>query len=41
MFPDLFVAFVIAYLGVFSGLAVIRQARAERKMDQANLMTKA
>ncbi|MFW1840664.1 cation transporter [Acinetobacter gyllenbergii] len=41
MFPDLFVAFVIAYLGVSSGLAVIRQARAERKMDQANLMTKA
>jgi len=41
MFPDLFVAFVIAYLGVSSGLAVIKQARAERKMDQANLMTKA
>lgn len=41
MFPDLFVAFVIAYLGVSSGLAVIKQARAERKMDQANLITKA
>jgi len=41
MFPDLFVAFVIAYLGVSSGLAVIKQARAERKMDQTNLMTKA
>lgn len=41
MFPDLFVAFVIAYLGVSSGLAVIKQARAERKIDQANLMTKA
>ncbi|QHH94582.1 cation transporter [Acinetobacter gyllenbergii] len=41
MFPDLFVAFVIAYLGVSSGLAVIKQARAERKMEQANIMTKA
>jgi len=41
MFPDLFVAFIIAYLGVSSGLAVIKQARAERKMDQANIMTKA
>ncbi|OEY96109.1 cobalt transporter [Acinetobacter proteolyticus] len=41
MLPDLFVAFVIAYLGVSSGLAVIKQARAERKMDQTNLMTKA
>ena len=41
MFPDLFVAFIIAYLGVTSGLSVIKQARAERKMDQANLMTKA
>ena len=41
MFPDLFVAFVIAYLGVSSGLAVIKQARAERKIDQVNLMTKA
>lgn len=41
MFPDLFVAFVIAYLGVSSGLSVIKQARAERKMDQANIMTKA
>ncbi|MBJ8482295.1 MULTISPECIES: cation transporter [Acinetobacter] len=41
MFPDLLVAFVIAYLGVSSGLSVIKQARAERKMDQANIMTKA
>lgn len=41
MFPDLFVAFVIAYLGVSSGLAVIKQARMERKRDQANIMTKA
>lgn len=40
MFPDLMVAFVIAYLGVSSGLSVIKQARAERKMDQANIMTK-
>lgn len=41
MFPDLMVAFVIAYLGVSSGLSVIKQARVERKMDQANIMTKA
>ncbi|MCH7391726.1 cation transporter [Acinetobacter dispersus] len=41
MFPDLFVAFIIAYLGVSSGLAVIKQARMERKLDQANIMTKA
>ncbi|MCH7295352.1 cation transporter [Acinetobacter higginsii] len=41
MFPDLFVAFVIAYLGVSSGLAVIKQARMERKLDQVNIMTKA
>ena len=41
MFPDLFVAFIIAYLGVSSGLAVIKQARMERKRDQANIMTKA
>lgn len=41
MFPDLFVAFVIAYLGVSSGLAVIKQARMERKRDQVNIMTKA
>ncbi|OEC88394.1 cation transporter [Acinetobacter sp. YK3] len=41
MFPDLLVAFVIVYLGVSSGLSVIKQARAERKMDQANIMTKA
>lgn len=41
MFPDLLVAFVIAYLGVSSGLSVIKQARAERKMDQANIVTKA
>ena len=41
MFPDLLVAFIIAYLGVSSGLAVIKQARMERKRDQANIMTKA
>ncbi len=41
MFPDLFVAFIIAYLGVSSGLAVIKQAIMERKRDQANIMTKA
>lgn len=41
MFPDLFVAFIIAYLGVSSGLAVIKQARMERKRDQVNIMTKA
>ncbi|ENX41141.1 cation transporter [Acinetobacter sp. NIPH 2100] len=41
MFPDLFVAFIIAYLGVSSGLSVIKQARAERKIDQGNIMTKA
>lgn len=41
MFPDLFVAFIIAYLGVSSGLVVIKQARMERKLDQANIMTKA
>ncbi|MCY6412583.1 cation transporter [Acinetobacter sp. VNH17] len=41
MFPDLLVAFVIAYLGVSSGLVVIKQARTERKLDQANIMTKA
>lgn len=41
MFPDLLVAFIIAYLGVSSGLVVIKQARMERKRDQANIMTKA
>ncbi|MBH2029620.1 MAG: cation transporter [Acinetobacter sp.] len=41
MFPDLFVAFVIAYLGVSSGLSVIQQARVERKIDQDAFGTKA
>lgn len=41
MFPDLLVAFIIAYLGVSSGLSVIKQARAERKIDQSKLMSKA
>lgn len=41
IFPDLFVASVIAYLGISSGLTVINQARVERKMDQENLITKA
>lgn len=37
MFPDLFVAFIIAYLGVSSGLIVINQAKAERKQDRHSL----
>ena len=37
MFPDLFVAFIIAYLGVSSGLSVINQAKAERKQDRHSL----
>ncbi|WHP06909.1 cation transporter [Acinetobacter corruptisaponis] len=37
MFPDLFVAFIIAYLGVSSGLSVIKQAKAERKQDRHSL----
>ncbi len=41
MFPDLFVAFVIAYLGVSSGVSVIKQARVERKIDQDAFGTKA
>ncbi|ESK54212.1 cation transporter [Acinetobacter tjernbergiae] len=41
MFPDLFVAFVIAYLGVSSGWSVIQQARVERKIDQDAFGTKA
>ena len=35
MLPDLLVAVIIAYLGVTSGLSVIKQARAERKQDKA------
>jgi len=41
MFPDLIVAFIIAYLGVSSGLSVIQQARAERKIDPNTFDTKA
>lgn len=41
MFPDLIVAFIIAYLGVSSGLSVIQQARAERKIDPDTFGTKA
>lgn len=41
MFPDLIVAFIIAYLGVSSGLSVIQQARAERKIDPNTFGTKA
>ena len=41
MFPDLIVAFIIAYLGVSSGLSVIQQARAERKIDPDTFVTKA
>ena len=41
MFPDLIVAFIIAYLGVSSGLSVIHQARAERKIDPDTFGTKA
>lgn len=39
MFPDLFVAFVIAYLGVSSGVSVIKQARAERKQDKTGTLS--
>lgn len=41
MFPDLIVAFIIAYLGVSSGLSVIQQAKAERKIDPDTFGTKA
>ncbi|APU49286.1 cation transporter [Acinetobacter junii] len=41
VYPDLLVAFIIAYLGVSSGLSVIQQARSERKMDQSKVMSKA
>ena len=41
MFPDLIIAFIIAYLGVSSGLSVIQQARAERKIDPNTFGTKA
>ncbi len=37
VYPDLLVAFIIAYLGVSSGLSVIQQARSERKMDQSRI----
>ena len=40
MFPDLFVAFIIAYLGVSSGLIVINRAKAERKQDRHSLRIK-
>ena len=41
MFPDLIIAFIIAYLGVSSGLSVIQQAKAERKIDPNTFGTKA
>ncbi|MEE9901950.1 MULTISPECIES: cation transporter [Acinetobacter] len=37
MFPDLFVAFIIAYLGVSSGYAVIRQSLRERKQSSITM----
>lgn len=41
VFPDLLVAFIIAYLGISSGISVIKQAKTERKINQNNLATKA
>lgn len=37
MFPDLIVAFIIAYLGVSSGYSVIKQSLQERKQSKAML----
>ncbi|ENU30518.1 cation transporter [Acinetobacter sp. NIPH 1852] len=37
MFPDLIVAFIIAYLGVSSGYSVIKQSLRERKQSKAVL----
>ncbi|MGN2482782.1 cation transporter [Acinetobacter calcoaceticus] len=41
VFPDLFVAFVIAYLGVSSGYAVIKQSQQERKQSKLVLGSQA
>lgn len=41
VFPDLFVAFVIAYLGVSSGYAVIKQSQQERKQSKLVLGSEA
>lgn len=41
IFPDLFVAFVIAYLGVSSGYAVIKQSLQERKQSKLMLGSEA
>lgn len=41
IFPDLFVAFVIAYLGVSSGYAVIKQSLQERKKSKLMLGSEA
>ncbi|MGE8599818.1 MAG: cation transporter [Acinetobacter calcoaceticus] len=41
IFPDLFVAFVIAYLGVSSGYAVIKQSQQERKQSKLVLGSQA
>ena len=39
MYPDLIVAFIIAYLGVSSGVSVIKQARAERKQHKTGTLS--
>ncbi|MDC4132568.1 cation transporter, partial [Acinetobacter baumannii] len=41
IFPDLFVAFVIAYLGVSSGYTVIKQSLQERKQSKLMLGSEA
>lgn len=41
VFPDLFVAFFIAYLGVSSGYAVIKQSQQERKQSKLVLGSQA
>lgn len=41
VFPDLLVAFVIAYLGVSSGYAVIKQSQQERKQARVVLGSEA
>lgn len=41
VFPDLFVAFVIAYLGVSSGYAVIKQSQQERKQARVIVASEA
>ncbi|GAM31576.1 Co/Zn/Cd efflux system component [Acinetobacter calcoaceticus] len=41
VFPDLFVAFIIAYLGVSSGYAVIKQSQQERKQSKLVLGSQA